>query len=134
MRREVVAVNTAPDSENRMHGEEARRYGFASGLVPGVDVLAYLAHSGVDEWGSGWLGGGRLNGRLAAQADDLGLLGLDDLVLPFDPRLLRRQRPLQGVQALLHALRLGGRGRCRRADGRAQAGQEDGGSVHGRLA
>ena len=55
MRRELVAVNTAPDSENRMHGDEARRYGFESGLVPGVDVLAYLAHDGVQTWGPAWL-------------------------------------------------------------------------------
>ena len=45
-RRELVAVNTAPDSENRMHGDEAARYGFSSGLVPGVDVLGYLALPG----------------------------------------------------------------------------------------
>jgi acyl dehydratase len=64
MGRTLVAVNTAPDSENRMHGDEARRYGFASGLVPGVDVLGYLAHAAVDRWGPGWLDGGRLDGRL----------------------------------------------------------------------
>jgi hypothetical protein len=64
MRRELVAVNTAPDSENEMHGEAARRYGFSSGLVPGVDVLAYLAHEGVEAWGPAWLEGGRLTGRL----------------------------------------------------------------------
>ena len=43
MGRELVAVNTAPDSENEMHGAAAQRYGFSSGLVPGVDVLACLA-------------------------------------------------------------------------------------------
>ena len=35
MTRTLMAINTAPDSENRMHGDEARRYGFSSGLVPG---------------------------------------------------------------------------------------------------
>ncbi|HEX7444513.1 MAG TPA: hypothetical protein VF320_11535, partial [Acidimicrobiales bacterium] len=70
MGRLVVAVNTAPGSENRMHGDEARRYGFASGLVPGVDVLGYLAHEGVARWGSAWLGGGRLQGRLDAPVYD----------------------------------------------------------------
>jgi hypothetical protein len=70
MGRALVAVNTAPDSENRMHGDEARRYGFASGLVPGVDVLAYLAHEGVARWGAGWLSGGRLDGRLDAPVYD----------------------------------------------------------------
>ncbi len=70
MGRTLTAVNTAPDSENRMHGEEARRYGFASGLVPGVDVLAYLAHEGVARWGADWLAGGRLRGRLDAPVYD----------------------------------------------------------------
>ena len=70
MRRNLIAVNTAPDSENRMHGDEAARYGFASGLVPGVDVLAYLAHAGVERWGAGWLDGGRLDGRLLVPVYD----------------------------------------------------------------
>lgn len=70
MGRALVAVNTAPDSENRMHGDEARQYGFSSGLVPGVDVLGYLAHEGVARWGAAWLGGGRLQGRLDAPVYD----------------------------------------------------------------
>ena len=70
MGRQLVAVNTAPDSENRMHGDEARRYGFSSGLVPGVDVLGYLAHEGVAEWGAPWLAGGRLQGRLDSPVYD----------------------------------------------------------------
>jgi acyl dehydratase len=70
MGRSLVAVNTAPDSENRMHGDEARRFGFAAGLVPGVDVLGYLAHEGVTRWGAAWLGGGRLHGRLDAPVYD----------------------------------------------------------------
>lgn len=68
--RAIVAVNTAPESENRMHGDEARRYGFAGGLVPGVDVLAYLAHEPVARWGERWLAGGRLRGRLDAPVYD----------------------------------------------------------------
>ncbi len=70
MGRQLVAVNTAPESENRMHGDEARRFGFSSGLVPGVDVLGYLAHEGVAAWGTGWLGAGRLRGRLDAPVYD----------------------------------------------------------------
>ena len=70
MRRTLIAVNTAPESENRMHGDEAASYGFESGLVPGVDVLAYLAHAGVERWGSDWLSGGRLNGKLISPVYD----------------------------------------------------------------
>lgn len=53
-----------------MHGDEARRYGFASGLVPGVDVLGYLAHDAVADLGAEWLAGGRLKGRLLAPVYD----------------------------------------------------------------
>ena len=70
MARTLVAVNTAPDSENQMHGEAARRFGFAGGLVPGVDVLGYLAHEGVERWGAEWLGGGRFTGRLISPVYD----------------------------------------------------------------
>jgi hypothetical protein len=70
VQRHLIAVNTAPDSENRMHGDEAARYGFSSGLVPGVDVLGYLAHAGVERWGPDWLAGGRLDGRLIAPVYD----------------------------------------------------------------
>lgn len=70
MSRRFVAVNTAPESENRMHGAEARRYGFAGGLVPGVDVLGYLAHEGVERWGAAWLGNGHFRGRLISPVYD----------------------------------------------------------------
>jgi SAM-dependent methyltransferase len=70
MARSLIAVNTAPDSENRMHGDEASRYGFAGGLVPGVDVLGYLAHEAVAQWGADWLASGRLAGRLDAPVYD----------------------------------------------------------------
>lgn len=70
MARSIVAVNTAPESENRMHGDEALRYGFRGGLVPGVDVLGYLAHEGVSRWGPEWLGNGRFTGRLHSPVYD----------------------------------------------------------------
>ena len=38
----LVAFNTATASENKMHDDEvAGRFGFTSGLVPGVDVFGY---------------------------------------------------------------------------------------------
>ena len=41
----ATALNTAPDSENRIHGDElAKEYGFQGGLVPGVTISAYLVH------------------------------------------------------------------------------------------
>lgn len=61
---EVVAHNTAVTSENRIHHDEvARRFGFRSGLVPGVDVYAYLTHPVVEAWGTDWLTGGAVEVR-----------------------------------------------------------------------
>ncbi len=54
--REVVAFNTAKASENRIHDDSvARAFGFTGGLVPGVDVYAYMAHAAVARWGRAWL-------------------------------------------------------------------------------
>ena len=39
----VRAVNTAPDSENKMHDDGvAAQYGFRGGLVPGITVYGYM--------------------------------------------------------------------------------------------
>jgi hypothetical protein len=50
----VRAVNTAPDSENKIHDDEiAAQYGFRGGLVPGVTVYGYMTVPLVDyapEW------------------------------------------------------------------------------------
>ena len=48
----ATALNTAPDSENRIHSDElAKEYGFEGGLVPGVTISAYLVHPLVERWG-----------------------------------------------------------------------------------
>ena len=52
----VKAFNTAKASENKIHDDAvARRFGFGGGLVPGVDVYAYMAHQPVARWGRAWL-------------------------------------------------------------------------------
>src|SRR5215469_18031236 len=52
----VKAFNTAKASENKIHDDAvARRFGFGGGLVPGVDVYAYMAHLPVALWGRAWL-------------------------------------------------------------------------------
>jgi hypothetical protein len=52
----VEAFNTAKASENKIHDDTvARRFGFGGGLVPGVDVYAYMAHLPVARWGRAWL-------------------------------------------------------------------------------
>ena len=60
----VRAHNTALLSENAMHHDDvAQRYGFRGGLVPGVDVYAYLTHPAAERWGLPWLERGRMRGR-----------------------------------------------------------------------
>src|SRR5215471_10381328 len=60
----VEAYNTAHFSENKIHDDEvARRYGFSGGLVPGVDVYAYMTHAALARWGRAWLERGRAECR-----------------------------------------------------------------------
>jgi acyl dehydratase len=60
----VVAVNTATASANKIHDDAvAASLGFRGGLVPGVDVYAYLTQAPVREWGRAWLERGRMTAR-----------------------------------------------------------------------
>jgi len=53
---QVQAHNTAKASENKIHDDSiARKFGFTGGLVPGVDVYAYMTHLPVQRWGRAWL-------------------------------------------------------------------------------
>lgn len=62
--RTVNAYNTATESENRIHDNAtASRFGFSGGLVPGVDVFAYMAHAPVKLWGHDWLQHGAMQAR-----------------------------------------------------------------------
>jgi hypothetical protein len=60
----VSAYNTSKQSENKIHDDAvARRYGFSGGLVPGVDVLAYMIHVPVAKWGRAFLERGLIEAR-----------------------------------------------------------------------
>src|SRR6185436_17483978 len=60
----VAAYNTAKESENKIHDDTvARRFGFTGGLVPGVDVYAYMAHPPVALWSREFLEHGTLQAR-----------------------------------------------------------------------
>ena len=60
----VSAYNLAKNSENKMHDDTvARRFGFSGGLVPGVDVFAYMSHLPVKAWGRAFLEHGHMEGR-----------------------------------------------------------------------
>ena len=67
----VVAFNTATESTNRMHDDTvAATYGFRGGLVPGVDVWAYLTRPCVDRWGAEFLERGAMELRLQSPVYD----------------------------------------------------------------
>src|SRR5215475_11704102 len=60
----VSAYNTSKHSENKMHDDTvAKRYGFIGGLVPGVDVMAYMMHLPVAKWGRAFLERGLIEAR-----------------------------------------------------------------------
>src|ERR1700687_6527572 len=60
----VSAYNTSKHSENKIHDDAvARRFGFSGGLVPGVDVMAYMMHLPVAKWGRAFLERGLIEAR-----------------------------------------------------------------------
>jgi len=67
----VTAFNTAKQSENKMHDDTvARRFGFSGGLVPGVDVMAYMMHLPVRRWGRDFLQRGLIEARFVKPVYD----------------------------------------------------------------
>src|ERR1044072_6674488 len=67
----IVAFNAAKLSENKMHDDTvAKKFGFTGGLVPGVDVYAYMSHAPLTVWGRGCLEGGHMEGRFGKPVYD----------------------------------------------------------------
>jgi len=67
----LTAFNTAKQSENKMHDDTvARRFGFSGGLVPGVDVMAYMMHLPVQRWGRDFLERGLIEARFVKPVYD----------------------------------------------------------------
>jgi acyl dehydratase len=67
----VQAYNTAKFSENKMHDDTvAKRFGFSGGLVPGVDVMAYMMHLPVRKWGRAFLERGLIEARFVKPVYD----------------------------------------------------------------
>ena len=67
----VSAYNTSKHSENKIHDDTvARKYGFSGGLVPGVDVLAYMLHMPVAKWGRDFLERGLIEARFVKPVYD----------------------------------------------------------------
>jgi acyl dehydratase len=67
----VTAHNTSKQSENKIHDDTvARKFGFSGGLVPGVDVFAYMTHLPVEKWGRAFLERGLMDLRFVKPVYD----------------------------------------------------------------
>jgi acyl dehydratase len=67
----IQAYNTSKQSENKIHDDAvARRFGFSGGLVPGVDVFAYMVHLPVAKWGRAFLERGLIEARFVKPVYD----------------------------------------------------------------
>ncbi|CAN5853572.1 hypothetical protein BH24ACT6_BH24ACT6_06600 [soil metagenome] len=81
----IAAFNTATASSNKIHDDDvARSYGFGGGLVPGVDVFAYLTQPAAESWGADWLGAGRISARFARPVYDGEVVTVDAEPTPGD--------------------------------------------------
>src|SRR3954466_11669649 len=73
----VQAYNTAKQSENKMHDDTvAQRFGFSGGLVPGVDVMAYMMHLPVAKWRRDFLERGLIEARFIKPVYDGEIAGV----------------------------------------------------------
>lgn len=67
----IEAYNTATNAENKIHDDGvARGLGFRGGLVPGVDVHAYLCHGPALRWGRAWVEHGTIRTRFVSPVYD----------------------------------------------------------------
>ena len=125
----VQAYNTAKLSENKMHDDTvAKRFGFCGGLVPGVDVMAYMMHLPVAKWGRAFLERGLIEARFVKPVYDGEIADVrgeeSDGVLSIEVEsrgatLRHRQRVAARVRAVGFAFGFHGS----RRGGRAQAGE-----------
>jgi len=71
VRYQLKAHNTATASANKIHDDAvATQLGFRGGLVPGVDVYAYLCHLPAERWGRSWLDRGTITARFESPVYD----------------------------------------------------------------
>lgn len=89
-RYQVKAFNTATASANKIHDDAvAKHLGFRGGLVPGVDVFAYLTHLPAEKWGRAWLEGGTVSARLATPVYDGDVVTVTEVASSEDTMELR---------------------------------------------
>ncbi len=68
---EVSAFNLSATSENKIHDDNiAQKFGFKGGLVPGVEVYAYMSNLPVQQFGPEWLSSGAAECRFVQPVYD----------------------------------------------------------------
>jgi acyl dehydratase len=71
LERTITAFNTATASENKIHDDAtAAKFGFVGGLVPGVDVFAYMAHGPARLFGREWIEQGGMRAKFISPVYD----------------------------------------------------------------
>ena len=59
IKHEMEAYNLSASSENKIHDDTvAQKFGFQGGLVPGVEVYAYMMNPAIRHFGPDWLASG----------------------------------------------------------------------------
>ena len=67
----VNAYNLSAASDNKIHDDNvAQKFGFKGGLVPGVEVYAYLSNLPVQQFGGDWLASGTAEVRFSKPVYD----------------------------------------------------------------
>ena len=84
---EINAYNLSAASENKIHDDAvAQKFGFQGGLVPGVEVYAYMTNLPVRQFGVEWLSGGTAECRFQKPVYD-GRMALASGVAEMDGSL-----------------------------------------------
>ena len=84
----VNAYNLSAASDNKIHDDNvAQKFGFKGGLVPGVEVYAYMSNLPVQQFGAHWLASGTAECRFSQPVYD-GCQTVASAVLQSDDSLL----------------------------------------------
>jgi acyl dehydratase len=101
---QIVALNDAEASENRIHSDDiALKYGFSGALVSGANVFGYLCQPLVRAYGARWLGNGVLDVLFLKPAYQDDLLAIETENVGADVRERKHRTSAVNAESLLIA-------------------------------